>query len=74
MQLNPVQSSNIEAIGYDAPTSTLGVKFKSGGIYHYHGVPPHVHAALIAAPSIGGHFAQHINRKFQYTKRKEHQT
>jgi hypothetical protein len=73
MQLKPIAaSSNIEAIGYDAPTRTLGIRFRSGGEYHYHDVPDAAHEALLAAPSAGAHFYKHINGKFRYTKRKEH--
>ena len=71
MQLQPITSSNIESVGYDRPTRTLAVKFKGGSTYHYHGVPESVHASLVAAPSAGAHFAQHIKGKFTYTKRKE---
>jgi hypothetical protein len=73
MQLKPIAAStSIEAVGYDAPTRTLGIRFRSGGVYHYHDVPESAHAELLASPSAGSHFAKNINGKFRYTKRKEH--
>lgn len=68
MKLEPVTSSNIAAIGYDHATKTLGVQFKSGGLYHYHGVQPHEHAAFMSADSHGKHFGKHISGKFKFAK------
>lgn len=63
MNLVPVQSSNIEAIGHDPETSTMEVKFRSGGSYTYPGVTEAEHAAFLAAPSLGSHFHQHFKRR-----------
>lgn len=65
-QLKPVKSSNIEAIGHDG--ASLIVKFKSGGTYHYHDVPPEHHDAMLAADSPGGYFHAHVKGKFKHTK------
>lgn len=46
-------SSQIETMGYDAETKTLAVKFKSGGEYHYTGVPPEKFEELRSAKSKG---------------------
>lgn len=43
METKNVVSSNIAAIGYDQSTSTLEVRFKNGGIYHYHNVPLYIY-------------------------------
>ncbi len=51
MEMVPVESSNIAAIGYDA--GTLRVRFKDGAEYEYEGVTEAAHAALMAAPSKG---------------------
>lgn len=64
----PVKSSSIAAIGHDAATNTLSVKFSSGETYHYPGVSASDHARLMAAPSIGSHFQQHVRPKFKGTK------
>ena len=65
MEMKPVKSSNIEAIGYDPATQTLAVKFRHGGVYHYEGVPASAHEALVNAKSVGGHFFQHIRNGFK---------
>lgn len=61
--LQPVKSSSIAAIGYDAPANRLHVRFQSGKTYVYQGVPVKEHQALLKADSIGAHFAQHIRDK-----------
>lgn len=55
VNLVAVASSNIAAIGHDAETSELHVKFKNGGVYAYRGISAAQHAELMAAPSIGAH-------------------
>jgi hypothetical protein len=60
MQMAPVKSSNISAIGYDSATKELHVKFKSGETYAYSNVDEKAHAALVGATSIGGHLNKAI--------------
>jgi hypothetical protein len=52
-KLVPVESSMIQAVGYDPQTRVLEVLFNSGRTYCYEGVPPEVHQALMAADSKG---------------------
>ena len=68
MNYQPVDSSNIEAVGYDPDSKTLGVRFKDGGIYHYEGVSPEKHQALLESKSAGSHFHQHIKPHHKHTK------
>jgi len=64
-----VKSSQIEAIGYDAGSKTLAVRFKGGSVYHYDDVPAEVHAALAKAESVGSHFHANVKKAgFQYRK------
>ncbi len=49
----PVNSSMIQAVGYDPETQILEVLFNSGQAYHYEGVPPEVHQELMASDSKG---------------------
>ncbi len=51
MELIPVESSNIAAIGYVEEYNLLRVRFKDGAVYDYPGVSPAFHAALMEAPS-----------------------
>jgi hypothetical protein len=58
--LTPVTSSNIDAVGYHDDSRTLHVRFTSGATYKYRDVDPTEHEALVAAKSVGSHFAKHI--------------
>lgn len=60
MNMQTVTSSQIEAVGYDEGSKTLHVRFKGGSTYAYDDVPPHEHADLMAAGSIGAHFGKRI--------------
>ncbi len=52
-KLIPVESSMIQAVGYDPKTRILEVVFNSGRTYCYEDVPPKVHKELMAADSKG---------------------
>lgn len=60
--LQPVESNQVGAIGYDPDTKTLAVQFKRGAraIYHYPGVEPETFEAFKGAESIGTYFGQHL--------------
>ena len=52
-KLIPVESSMIQAVGYDAKTHQLEVVFNSGQTYCYDGVPQEVYDGLMEADSKG---------------------
>lgn len=54
MEMHPVVSSNLRAIGYDAERETLRVEFRNGARCEYVGVPAALFAELQVAPSKGG--------------------
>lgn len=60
--MNPVESNQVKAIGYDEATKTLAVTFTrgAGAIYHYPNVEPELYAEFIGAESIGTFFGKHI--------------
>lgn len=60
VEMKPVKSSNIAAVGYDPEAKTLRVAFLNGSVYTYHDVDADKHAALMGADSVGGHFNAHI--------------
>lgn len=62
MNLVPVQSSNIEAIGFDEPESALYVKFRSGALYKYQGAGVNAdhHRRFMEAESKGKFFRQNL--------------
>lgn len=55
MQLHPVESSMIQAAGYDEATETLEVVFNSGKTYRYFQVPKDVWEGLLEADSKGSY-------------------
>lgn len=69
MNMVPVSSSNLSAVGYDAATQTLRVAFIGGGLYEYSGVPVSVHTGLMSASSHGSYFDAHIKKgPYRYRK------
>lgn len=62
IELKPVESSQVKAVGYDETTRTLAVTFTrgTGAIYHYPDVSPETHDAFVNAESIGTFFGKHI--------------
>ena len=58
----PVVSSNIVSVGY--ADGTLEVEFLNGAIYVYRGVPPDLHAGLMAADSLGAYFSKYVRPWF----------
>jgi len=68
MELTPVESSHIAAIGYDPVERRLRIVFKTSGAYDYDDVPPEAHHALMKAESIGKHFCAHIKPHFSASK------
>jgi uncharacterized protein len=66
MQRTPVQSSNVQSIGYE--NGVLEIQFHNGGIYQYFDVPAQIHQALMAASSKGKFFAQNIRGAYRYAR------
>lgn len=60
MKLDPVDSSNIEAIGY--ADEILVIKFRGGSAYRYSGVPRTIVDALLRAESKGSFFHRYIGK------------
>ena len=63
-----IDSSNIEAIGYDQASQELHVRFLSNAEYVYHGVPQEVYDELMAAPSKGSYLNRVIRPSYQHSK------
>jgi len=61
-------SSNVAAIGYDAESSKMQVRFKSGGTYSYAGVQQEAFDAARNAESVGKYIAHNIKGNFPSTK------
>lgn len=68
IEMKPVQSSNIKAVGYEAESQTLAIQFGSGATYHYKGVPKDIYDDLCQCESFGRFHAQNIKGKFEYER------
>jgi hypothetical protein len=68
MEMQFVDSSNIERIGYDSNSGTLRIDFKSNRTYDYFNVPEHVFNELRSASSVGVYHANNIKNSYPYTE------
>lgn len=66
-EMQTVQSSHVNSIGYDAAKQELYVTWNSGKTSIYSSVPASVHQSVIQAPSVGK--AIHLNVKKHYQHR-----
>ncbi|WNZ22957.1 KTSC domain-containing protein [Leptolyngbya sp. NK1-12] len=66
MKLHTVESSMIQAFGYDAETKTLLVIFNSGKTYRYFKVPPKIYKQLLAADSKGSYMRDFVIDQYPY--------
>lgn len=64
----PVNSSNINSIGYDILSAILEVEFKDGSIYRYYDVPDYIYKELMNAKSYGQFLSENIKYNFRYQK------
>lgn len=68
MEMQFVDSSNIERIGYDSNSSTLRIEFKSNRTYDYTNVPEKIFNELRNASSVGSYHARNIRGLYPYTE------
>ena len=65
---NVKNSSQVESFRYDPAARVLSVKFKTGGEYHYDGVPQDVVDGFKKAESAGKFLSSSIKGKFKHSK------
>ena len=68
INFEPVVSSNISAIGFDALSSTMYVKFSSGQTYEASGATQADYDDFKMAKSKGSHFAKILKQSFAWKK------
>jgi len=78
MEMEKVDSSNIDSIGRDPETGTVAIAFKNKagevtGTYNYSGIPEETFEKMRASDSIGQFFHQNIkgNAAYPAVKRQE---
>ncbi len=64
MDLTPMMSRHIAAIGYDYDTGELHVAFQTGSRYVYKGVPHDVYVDMLEAESAGNYHALNIRNRY----------
>jgi hypothetical protein len=64
----PLASSNLSAVRYNADERVLEVEFTSGTQYSYADVGPETYKDLLSADSHGKFFHAHIRSSFSYEK------
>ncbi len=68
LTLLAVDSTAIQAVGYDARTRRLEVLFKSGHTYCYVDVPPEVYERLLTADSKGSYLQGYVIDVYPYRR------
>ena len=66
--MQPVSSSNIAAVGYDAENQTVYVQFLNGSTYAYKGVPEHEFENLRTASSVGSYLNRNYKNVYPYER------
>jgi len=64
----PVNSSNIESIGYDKQNEHVYVRFLDGSLYVYKGVPLQEFENLQDAPSLGSYLHRNYKNVYPYER------
>jgi hypothetical protein len=68
MDREPVSSSSLVSVGYNAESETLEVEFNKSGVYEYYNVPQFMHERLMQAGSIGTFFNSEIKNSYACSK------
>jgi KTSC domain len=61
-----VDSSSIDQIGYDEDRRELWIRFKSGETYAYSDVPAATHEEIMRAASKGSYFNREVKPNYAY--------
>lgn len=67
-EMIPVDSSNIESVGYDNASETVYVSFLNGSVYIYKGVPEYEFENLRDAPSVGSYLHRNFKNVYPYER------
>ena len=68
MEMVPVSSSQISAIGYEQETLKAQVRFTNGSLYEYDDVPKSTIDAVMGADSVGKAFNLLMKYGFNYRR------
>lgn len=65
MEMIPVRSSAIRAVGYDPDSMRMQIRFAQGDTYTFCRVPQHIYDGLLAAGSKGAYYDRYIRDRYQ---------
>lgn len=68
MNRQPVKSSNVQSVGYDAKAKLLELEFSNGRTYQYEGVDTETYESLMQSASKGKYFFSSIRGKYTETE------
>jgi hypothetical protein len=72
--LRPVESSNVDSVGYDPETRTFAVRYISGALYHYHDVESDVWEGCQGVVELNGSVGKYLaaaltkGSRYRYTR------
>lgn len=67
--MTPMRHSRaLESAGYDAERRVLRLRFRSGGLYDYHDVPPEVYAGLLGSAHPWTEWQDRIRDVYRYER------
>ncbi|MFB5148023.1 KTSC domain-containing protein [Burkholderia orbicola] len=64
MEMIPVRSSAIRAVGYDQSSMRMRILFTQGHSYDFCRVPADVYRGLMSAPSMGSYYNNVIKDRY----------
>lgn len=65
MEMVAVHSEAMSAVGYDAGSRKLKIRFQQGHSYDFCNVPPSIHEGLMSATSKGSYYNRYIRDRYQ---------
>jgi hypothetical protein len=66
MKMIPLESEALAAVGYDAASRTLRIRFEHGGLYDYFDVPADVYEGLLTDERPWTTWGDHIKATYAY--------
>jgi hypothetical protein len=67
-EMQMVDSSNVEAVGYDPDNVAIYVRFLGGDTYIYSGADQRTFEDLLTADSVGSYLNRVIKPNYEYSK------
>lgn len=68
MMREPVASSNIASVGYDAPSETMEGEFQNGTVYQFYNISQGTYDQFMGAPAKGQFFSTYIKNAYPYSR------